>query len=76
VTGTYALDATGTIISFTGVTPSFKIGTQTITTSPVATAASTNQMRITALSATGLTLGQRNTTPGKNEYSVVLFTKQ
>lgn len=76
LTGTYALDATGTIISFTGVTPSFKIGTQTITTSPVATAASSNQMRITSLSATGLTLGQRNTTPGKNEYSVVLFTKQ
>jgi len=75
VTGTYALDATGTIITFTGVTPSFKIGTQTITTSPVASATSTNQMRITALTATGLTLGQRNTTPGKNEYAVVLFTK-
>lgn len=76
LTGTYALDATGTIISFTDVTPSFKIGTQTITTSPVATATSSNQIRITALTATGLTLGQRNTTPAKNEYSVVLFVKQ
>lgn len=76
LTGTYTLDAGGTIITFTGITPSFKIGTQTITTSPVASATATNQMRITALTATGLTLGQRNTTPGKNEYSVVLFVKQ
>lgn len=76
LTGTYALDATGTILTFAGVTPSFKIGTQTITTSPVATASSLNQMRITALTTTGLTLGQRNTQPGKNEYSVVMFVKQ
>lgn len=76
LTGTYALDATGTIISFTGVTPLFNIGWQAITTSPVATATSSNQMRITALTATGLTLGQRNTTPDKNEYTVVMFVKQ
>lgn len=76
LTGTYTLDATGTILTFAGVTPSFKIGTQNITTSPVASASSLNQMRITALTTTGLTLGQRNTQPGKNEYSVVMFVKQ
>lgn len=75
-TGTYSLDGTGTIIQFTNITPKFNIGTQTITTSPVSAASAANQLRITQLEATSLWLGQRNTTPGKNEYSVVHFKKQ
>jgi hypothetical protein len=75
-TGTYALSGSNTILTFTGVTPSFVIGTQTITTGPVETTTATNQMRIIKLDAQNLYLAQRNTTPGKNEYSVVLLVKQ
>jgi hypothetical protein len=73
--GTYSLTAP-TIIQFTNITPRFTVGTQSLTTSPVSAATASNQLRITSLTATSLWLGQRNTTPGKEEYTVFHFVKQ